>query len=168
MHEVVAPNVISIRRTQPHTRSVIEPQSSSFRLFLRHFQAVSSPKSFDTFVIHFPTSSSQSFGHPTIAVPTVLLCQPNHLPYQTWLVFWNMGLTTLGGSGLMQHPTRTTFRNPIEAHSVTHVLDHPTTLRRSQKFPEAASRRTALSSSASATSFFKPVFSHSNSFRRFA
>ena len=78
MHEVVAPHVISICRTQPYTRSVIEPQSSSFRLFLRHFQAVSSPKSFDTFVIHFPTSSSQSFGHPTIAVPTVLLCQPKH------------------------------------------------------------------------------------------
>ena len=104
MHEVVAPHVISICRTQPYTRSVIEPQSSSFRLFLRHFQAVSSPKSFDTFVIHFPTSSSQSFGHPTIAVPTVLLCQPNHLPYQTWLAFWNMGLTTLGGSGLTQPP----------------------------------------------------------------
>ena len=128
MHEVVAPHVISICRTQPYTRSVIEPQSSSFRLFLRHFQAVSSPKSFDTFVIHFPTSSSQSFGHPTIAVPTVLLCLPNHLPYRMWLVFWNLGLTTLDGSGLTQNPTRTTFRDPIEVQSATHVLDHPTTL----------------------------------------
>ena len=88
--------------------------------------------------------------------------------HQTWTVFWNMGLTTLGGSGLTHPRTHTTFRDPIEAHSVTHVLDHPTTFHRTQMFLGVASRRMALSSSASAISFFKLVFSRSSSFRRFA
>ena len=87
--------------------------------------------------------------------------------HQTWTVFWNMGLTTLGGSGLTHPRTHTTFRDPIEAHSVTHVLDHPTTLCQILKFPKVASLRMALSSSALALSFFKRAFSRSSSFRRF-
>ena len=75
---------------------------------------------------------------------------------------------TLRRAGLTENSTRSTFRDVIEAQSLTHVLHRPTTLRRTQKFPEAASRRMALSSSASATSFFKRVFSRSSSFRRFA
>ena len=52
-----------------NTGSAIEPQSALFWLFLRHFQALPSPQSFDPLVIHLPSPTSQQFRHPTIAVP---------------------------------------------------------------------------------------------------
>ena len=75
---------------------------------------------------------------------------------------------TLRRAGLTQNPTRSTFRDSAFTQSLTYVLHRPTTLRRTQKFPEAASRRMALSKAASATSFFRRAFSRSSSFRRFA
>ena len=75
---------------------------------------------------------------------------------------------TLRRARLTENATRSTFRDVIGAKSLTYVLHRPTTLRRTQKFPEVASRRMALSSSASATSFFNRAFSRSSSFRRFA
>ena len=69
---------------------------------------------------------------------------------------------------LGDNATRSTFRDVIGVQSLTHVLHRPTTLRRTQKFPEAASRRMVLPSSASATSFFRRAFSRSSCFRRFA
>jgi len=48
------------------------------------------------------------------------------------------------------------------------VLDGPTPFRRAQKFPDAASFRIALSSSASAKRRLSLPFSFSSSFRRFA
>ena len=60
------------------------------------------------------------------------------------------------------------FGHHIAAERVTHVLDRVAPLRRAQKFPEAASRRIALSNSASAKSRFSLAFSFSRSFSRLA
>ena len=75
---------------------------------------------------------------------------------------------TLRRSGLAEHATRTTLGDNVSPQCITHMLHRPTTIRRTQKFPEAASRRMAVSSSASAASFFNRAFSRSSSFRRFA
>ncbi|HHN46988.1 MAG TPA: hypothetical protein ENN09_06055 [Planctomycetes bacterium] len=63
---------------------------------------------------------------------------------------------TLSGSCLAYHPACPALRY---AQSGSHVLNHLSTLRRAQKFPEAASRRMALSKDRSATSFFSLEFS---------
>jgi hypothetical protein len=60
------------------------------------------------------------------------------------------------------------FGHHVAAERVTHVLDRLAPFRRAQKFPEAASRRIALSSSASARSRFSRAFSFSRSFNRLA
>jgi hypothetical protein len=76
---------------------------------------------------------------------------------------------------LPQHPACPAFGHLIAAERVTHMLDRLTPLRRAQKLscarlrqPDAASRRIALSSSASARSRFSRAFSFSRSFSRFA
>ena len=58
------------------------------------------------------------------------------------------------------------LRSKTNARTI--VEPQPTTLRRSQTFPEAASGSIALSSSASASNFFKRAFSRSSSFKRLA
>ena len=42
-HEVIAPNVIRSFRSQPDTRSIVQPQPSSRSLFLRYLQPFASP-----------------------------------------------------------------------------------------------------------------------------
>jgi len=58
---------------------------------------------------------------------------------------------------------RATLRDPLNTQSVSHMLHRLPPLRRAQKFPEVASRRIALSSSASASSRFQRAFSFSSS-----
>ena len=95
MYAVIAPDVTSACRTEPPTGSVTEPQSSSFRLFLRHFQALSSPQTFDTLVIHLPTPATQPVCYPAITVTAVLHCQLDYFPDQTKFILANAMLTTL-------------------------------------------------------------------------
>jgi len=79
-----------------------------------------------------------------------------------------MPLPSLRVPMLPKHETSPAFAQSITAKNTSDVLDRSPPLRRAQKFPEAASRRIALSSSASARSRFSREFSFSRSFRRFA
>jgi hypothetical protein len=83
-------------------------------------------------------------------------------------VIWNMPLSSLRIPMLTKQTTYPAFAQSITAKSISDMLDRSPPLRRAQKFPDAASRRIALSSSASARSRFSRVFSFSRSFSRFA
>jgi hypothetical protein len=65
-------------------------------LFHWHFKPLTSPKSFDTFVIYLPACISQQGGNPAIAISTVLACQLDHISDQTVFV----------GTALRQPPLR--------------------------------------------------------------
>ncbi len=69
---------------------------------------------------------------------------------------------------LTQHLACPTFTQAITPKSSSCLLNCALPLRRAQKFPNAASRRIALSSSASANSRFSRLFSFSRSFSRLA
>jgi hypothetical protein len=76
---------------------------------------------------------------------------------------------------LPKHTTCPAFAQSITVKNISDMLDSSPPLRRAQKLscaaqrrPEAASRRIALSSSASARSRFSRAFSFSRSFSRFA
>ena len=160
--------MIAMLRTQTDTRSIIEPQTTPFRLSPRNFQAFSTPQTFDSLVVHLSALLPKQHRDTTISITTILARQSDHATEQTRFVVRNMSFPTLRRSPLPENTTSTTLRNAIPAQSVSHMLDSPTTLRRTQKFPDAASRRIALSSFASASSFFRREFSRSSSFRRFA
>jgi hypothetical protein len=59
MYEVLAPDIVSILWTQPATRTFIESQTMTFRLFRRDFQTFSPPQSGDPFDIHEPAIPTQ-------------------------------------------------------------------------------------------------------------
>ncbi len=87
------------------------------------------------------------------------------LTHQQFLVVLHPQLATLGRSGLPEHPAGTALG---DAKLVSHVRDGLAPPLRAQKFPEAVSRRMALSRAWSATKRFRRVFSRSSSRRRFA
>lgn len=64
--------------------------------------------------------------------------------------------------------TGPTFQNLIMSLGISYEIYHLTPFRRSQSFPESASRKMALSSSVSASSYLSRTFSFSGSFRRLA
>ena len=57
------------------TRSVIEPQPTVFRLFLRNLQPLSSPDTLNPFSIYLTTFGSQQGSDPSITVSAILAGQ---------------------------------------------------------------------------------------------
>jgi len=167
-NEIVAPHVISMLWTKTDTRTIVEPQSTTLRLLHWNFQTFTTPQPLNSFVIHTPAFFAKHHRDSTIAITAIARRQIGHSFHQPGFIIRDIQSPTLRRSRLTENATRSTFGNAITSQSLTHVLDRPTTLRRTQKFPEAASRRMDLSSSASATSFFKRAFSRSSSFKRLA
>ena len=62
--------MISILRSATDTRAVVQPEPSSFGLLLRYFQALLTPDSLHSLVIHPPTLLPKQRRDPAIAVPT--------------------------------------------------------------------------------------------------
>ena len=72
MYEVIAPDVIAMLRTEPYTGTIIEPESSAFRLTLWYLQTFPPPESFYPFVINLPTVIAQQRCNTSVPVPTIL------------------------------------------------------------------------------------------------
>ena len=77
LHEIVAPDMLREERLQPDNRAIIEPQTTSFRLFLRDFQPLSVPDPFHAFVIDDPALILQQGSYSAVTVPSVLAGQIN-------------------------------------------------------------------------------------------
>jgi hypothetical protein len=70
--EVIRPDVIFALGPVPDTRPVSEPQAAPLRLSLRHFQALSTPQTLDSLVIHLPALTLQQCRDPAVAIPPIL------------------------------------------------------------------------------------------------
>src|SRR5271155_599743 len=164
-HKIVRPHVILPLWTQPHAAAIVQPQPSPFRLFLRHFQAFLSPHPLNTLVVYHPALVSQHRRDPRRAVAAIHRRQFDQ-PSRQWLfIFPDLRRMPLRPSGLAQHSACSAFANVQFFLDAIHRF---TPTRRAQKFGRAASRRIALSSSASASRRFRRAFSCSNSFHRLA
>ena len=74
-HEVVAPHAIRPFRSQPYTTSVVQPQSSSWPLFLRHFEPLATPDALHPILPNMPACFLQQRGNPAVAVASVFTGQ---------------------------------------------------------------------------------------------
>ena len=52
--EVAGPDLLPALRTTSHARSVIQPQATPFRLFLRYFEPLATPDALHTLVVDVP------------------------------------------------------------------------------------------------------------------
>jgi hypothetical protein len=70
--EVVAPHVIAVLRPEPDARTVGEPKTPSFWLFVGNLQALAPPDPFDPLVVDEPACLTQQRGDLAIAVAAVI------------------------------------------------------------------------------------------------
>src|SRR5581483_1416407 len=134
----------------------------------RHPQALPPPEPLDALGVDVPALRPQKGRDAAVAVPAVLAGQLGHPRHQARLVVGHGRRAPLGGARLAQDPAGPALRDAPRAAHLADVLDHRAPLRRAQYFPEAASLRMALSSSASARSRLSRAFSRSRSLRRLA
>ena len=163
--EVPGPHVVLVLRLSTNATVLAMAQTPSFSLFLWHFQPFLNPKPIDPFPIHTPARSSQQRPDPSIAVAGMLAHQGQHLGNQAFLLLVRPTACTAGSIETDQRPARPTLGH---AQLPLNVRDRRSTADRAQKFPWSASLRIALSSSASASSFFSRLFSSSRCFSRLA
>src|SRR5450759_423893 len=62
-------------RSQPHTRTIPEPQSPSRPLFLRHLQPFASPDPLHSILPHLPSRALQQHRDAPVAVSPILRSQ---------------------------------------------------------------------------------------------
>ena len=106
--EVVAPHMAAMLRPQPHARSIIEPETVTFRLFLWDIQPLTTPDAFDPLGIYRPTLTLQQRGDPTIARATIGRRQPDDIRRQALLIRSKLARLALGRTVLANDPACTT------------------------------------------------------------
>ena len=109
LHEDIAPDMFGESWLQSHDRAIIEPQSSSFGLFLRYFEPFLAPNTLHPFMIDQPALIAQHRSHSAVTVPAVLTGQAYDLSSQDFFVIRNSFIISLGGSGLSDHPAGAPF-----------------------------------------------------------
>jgi hypothetical protein len=109
-HEIVCPDMITVHGPEPDARPVIEPQPSTLWLFLRNFQPLLAPDTFDPLMIDLPAVSSQKGGDPTIPVATVLGSQAHDRLSQDLIRPFPLGGEPLRGTGLNKDTAGPSFR----------------------------------------------------------
>ena len=164
-HDIVTPYAILMRWSEPDTRTIVQPQSPSFRLLLRHLQSLVPPDPLYPLVVHLPAFVMQKTGDPPVPIASVLGGQPHDPVCELILLVRNSHAVPLRRTVLSQSPACPSF-GYVKRRA--HRDDRLPPFRRAQKFPRDTSLRTALSKERSATSFLSLTFSFSSSLNRFA
>lgn len=165
LDEVVCPDMVRALGPQPNTRPVIQPEPTPLWLLLRNPKALPPPNPRNTLVVHIPPVSAKQRSDPAIPVPAVSAGELNNCGGERVLVIELLRFSPLGRAVLSHDTASSTLGY---AKFVARVFYELTATGGPYQFPDAASFRIALSSSASARRRFNLAFSFSRSFRRFA
>ena len=164
-NEVICPDMVLVLRPQPDTRTVVEPEASPFRLFLRDLEPFSSPDPLNPLVVNTPAPVSKQSGDPAVAVSSETTRKIDDLPGKRLFITGRFPPAPLRRSRLVKHPTCSAL-SYLQAGS--NMTDAFAATGRAQKFPSAASFRISLSSVNSATARLSLAFSFSSRFSFFA
>src|SRR2546428_10155822 len=152
-------------RPQSHTRTVVQPQSSSRLLFSRHFPPFPPPDPLHPVLAHLPSCLLEQRRDPSIAIPAVLAGQRDDRSRQGILVPAQNRNVPLCSSPLPQQPAGVPLGKSVFLACTLYRTTPPLG---ASKFPCATSRRTCFSRESSATNRFNRLFSFSSSLSRFA
>jgi hypothetical protein len=70
-HKIIRPDMVTMRGPETDTGSVIKPQSTPFRLFLRNLQTLLTPDTLHPLVVYLPTIPSQQGRYPSISITAI-------------------------------------------------------------------------------------------------
>ena len=119
LHEVIGPDMALVRRSEPHARAVVQPETATFRLFHRHFQPLSPPDAIDPLLVHMPALVPQECRDPAIAIPAELFGQADDRTRQGVLVIAADEVLALGRAVLADHAAGPTFGDAENFHHMT-------------------------------------------------
>lgn len=108
-HKVVTPDMIRFFRSQPDTRSVVQPQTTARLLLNWHLQALASPDALYPVFADAPTCLLQQHGDPPVAEPPIFTGQRDNRFGQLIFIVPLCGLITLRSAGLRHQSARLPF-----------------------------------------------------------
>ena len=109
LDEVVRPDMIGPARPKTDARSVIQPQTAAFRLFLGHLQPLSPPDPFNATNADLPSLTDQQGPDPAIAIAAIFRCLGNDRLCQGTFVWTTNRPFALCRSVLTENPTGPAF-----------------------------------------------------------
>ena len=120
-NKVVRPDVVGVLRPKTDAGSVIEPKTSTFGLFGRHFKPLTSPDPGYPLSVHPPACVSQHRRNPAIAIATVLDSQRRDISGQRRLIIGSDWLLTLRGAMLAKNSASKPLRDAMPGNHVLHT-----------------------------------------------
>jgi hypothetical protein len=75
--EVITPDMVGVLWAQPHARPVVEPQPTSWLLFLWNLQPLTTPDPLHPVLADMPACPSEQRRNPAIAIAAILASQRN-------------------------------------------------------------------------------------------
>src|SRR5664280_2020145 len=101
--EVIGPDMVGPLRPQTDAGAVIEPQTSSLRLFGRDLQPLTSPDPLNPLLVHRPASPAKQRRNPAVSVAAILTGKGNDVGSQPCLIIRCRRNLALRRSMLPQH-----------------------------------------------------------------
>jgi len=120
-NKVVRPDVVGVLRPKTDAGSVIEPKTSTFGLFGRHFKPLTSPDPGYPLSVHPPACVSQHRRNPAIAIATVLDSQRPDISGQSRLIIGSGWLLTLRGAMLAENSASKALRDAMLGNHMLHA-----------------------------------------------
>ena len=111
--EVVAPHMVPPLRSQPHTRSIVEPQPSSRLLLLWNLQPLATPDTLHAVLAYPPAGSLQQRRDAAISVTAVLAGKLDDRLRECIFVFTPYRTVALRAARLVGQPACPAFRYPM-------------------------------------------------------
>jgi hypothetical protein len=118
--KVIRPDVVGILRTQANAGSVLQVKTSSFGLFGRYFQPLTSSDPSDPLSFHSPGLVSQHRCDPAIAIATVLDGESRNIRGQYRLIIGSGWLLALRGAMLAKNSASKPLRDTMLGNHMLH------------------------------------------------
>ncbi len=120
MHEVHAPDMVLILRSQPDDGAVFVVEAFAFLMALRQRQAFFSPEPFHLLVIDHPAFEPEQLGNFAIAIPAILFGKPDESQMQRLIIVCLAGFVLLRGA---RHADRSASA-PLRGVELLAHMDH--------------------------------------------
>ena len=113
--------MVGILRPKPDARTVIQPETAPFGLFLRNFQPLTPPDPFDRFDVHHPARTVQHHRDAAIAVAAILDGERDDVGGQSRVIIRCRRNLALRGAVLTENPARPSFGNAKFSNNMIHA-----------------------------------------------
>jgi hypothetical protein len=118
-HEVIAPHMVRVHRSEAHTRTIVEPQPASWLLLFGYLQPFTTPDPLDSVLADLPARSLEQRRDSAISIAAILAGQRNDGLSQSIFIFTLCRPVALRAPGLPQQKARM----PLAHATLTSVAD---------------------------------------------